>query len=376
MIPDLTEFLRTWLVDHILEEDRKLRTPLAGFVMKGGLPPSPREVANSEEKKAKETPVQLEVSPSRVSFEPPSDKPKPTLAPETMVYQTKERKEPIVEYYSTETGLAPTEKPINAPVPTRAPAPTPAVVPARPTSSGEKLDIQMPEATPKPKASGSYLDDEPSTPPAKRHSNDAWRAELEAELARNKKSEIGAPPPDIPLILEEHKKWLASSGKEGERANLEGLDLSGVDLAEAKLSNANLRNAAFPGANCQGGVFDGSDMRYSDVSSGTFVSANLANARLRHADLSFSDLSEANLRGTDLSGARLKGAKLIDTDLTGAIMLEVDLEDTDLTSTKGIIPGQIKKAKTNMKTRLPPGIRLGGMIETVGPEETMATEEI
>jgi hemerythrin-like metal-binding protein len=375
MIPDLTQFLRTWLVEHILEEDRKLKPALSSFVMKGPLPPSPREVAAQEEKKAKETaaPSEHEIGPPGVSFEPPAARPK--AEPETMVYQAKERKEPIVEYYSTETGLTPTEKPISGPIPTRAPSSAPATVPARPVSSGEKLDIGLPETSPKPKPSGSYLDDEPMAPAAKRHGQDAWRAELEAELARNKKSEAGAPPPDIPHILEEHKKWLASGGKEGERANLEGLDLSGVNLAEARLSNANLRNAAFPGANCRAGFFDGSDMRFSDISGSLFADANLANARLRHADLSFCDLSAANLRGADLSGARLKSAKLPDADLNGAIMLEVDLEDADLSSAKGVIPGQIKKAKTNSGTRLPPGVRLGGAIEVAGPEGTPEAEE-
>jgi hemerythrin len=391
MVPDLTQFLRTWLVEHILEEDRKLKTALSGFVMKGPLPLSPREAGAQEEKKAKETvaPAEREIGPPGVSFESPAARPK--AEPETMVYQAKERKEPIVEYYSTETGLAPTAKMETGPIPTRAPAPPPPPAqpiptrapapppppapPARPVSSGEKLDIGLPEVTQKPKPSGSYLDDEPAATAAKRHSQDDWRAELEAELARNKKSEAGAPPPDIPHILDEHKKWLASGGKEGERANLEGLNLSGVNLAEAKLSNANLRNAAFPGANCQAGLFDGSDMRFSDISGSVFAGANLANARLRHADLSFCDLSEANLRGADLSGARLKGAKLADADLTSAIMLEVDLEETDLSATKGIAPGQIKKAKTNSGTRLPPGVRLGGGIEVAGPEGKAEGEE-
>jgi hemerythrin len=368
MVPELTQFLRTWLIDHILDEDRKLKSTLSGFVMRSPLPPSPREVSENEEKKP-----QAVTPPPSVSFDPPATRHK--AEPETMVYPAKEHKEPIVEFYSTETGLAPTVKPENEPLPTRAPATPASPPPHRPSSSGEKLDIGLPEAAPKPKPSGTYLDDEPMAPQAKRHSQDAWRAELEAELARNKKDEAGAPPLDIPHIIEEHGKWLASGGKEGERANLEGLDLSGVDLAEARLSNANLRNAAFPGANCRSGSFDGSDMRFSDISGSLFSGANLANVRLRHADLSFCDLSEANLRGADLSGARLKSAKLGDADLTGAIMLEVDLEETDLSSTKGIVPGQIKKAKTNTATRLPAGIRLGGMIEVAGPEAASEAEE-
>ena len=70
---------------------------------------------------------------------------------------------------------------------------------------------------------------------------------------------------ELKQILEKHKIYITTSGKEGERADLSWANLSGADL-----SGANLRGA----------------------------------------DLSRADLSRADLRGADLSGVELDGAKL------------------------------------------------------------------
>ena len=67
---------------------------------------------------------------------------------------------------------------------------------------------------------------------------------------------------EFQLILEKHKKWLASE-PDGERADLRNADLSNADLSNADLRNADLRNAY------------------------------LSNADLRNADLSNADLSNA-----------------------------------------------------------------------------------
>ena len=67
---------------------------------------------------------------------------------------------------------------------------------------------------------------------------------------------------DIQKVLEQHKIWVDSNGKEGERADLSdatliNLDLSGVDLRGAQLrdinlSGADLRNANLRGADLRG----------------------------------------------------------------------------------------------------------------------------
>ena len=96
-------------------------------------------------------------------------------------------------------------------------------------------------------------------------------------------------------ILEAHRKWVESEGKEGERA-----DLFEANLQEAYLDEANLQGAYLREANLQG-------------------------AKLSEADLQGAKLSEANLQGAYLDGANLQGAKLV-----GA---------------KGLTASQVKKAK-------------------------------
>ena len=86
-------------------------------------------------------------------------------------------------------------------------------------------------------------------------------------------------------ILEKHKKWLETDGKEGERADLSYADLRGADL-----SYANLR---------------GADLSYADLDYADLRGANLRGANLRGANLRGADLSEADLRGADLSYADL-----------------------------------------------------------------------
>ncbi len=87
-------------------------------------------------------------------------------------------------------------------------------------------------------------------------------------------------PVELTQILEAHQKWVASGGKEGKQAKLQG-----ADLGEANLQKANLSEA------------------------------NLYRAYLRKADLSEVDLREADLRKADLRGANLRGAVLTGTGL-------------------------------------------------------------
>jgi uncharacterized protein YjbI with pentapeptide repeats len=98
---------------------------------------------------------------------------------------------------------------------------------------------------------------------------------------------------DLPKILEEHKKWFNTDGKEGKRANLSGAVLLGADLNGANL-----------------------------------IKANLSGAALIKADLSKADLSKADLNGANLSGANLSGAFLNEANLRGAALIEANLMKT------------------------------------------------
>ena len=85
---------------------------------------------------------------------------------------------------------------------------------------------------------------------------------------------------ELSKILEEHKRWLDTDKKEGEKADLSGANLSGADLRSDFLPRANL------------------------------IAANLSDADLRGACLEDADLCGANLYRADLMAANLSGANL------------------------------------------------------------------
>ena len=63
---------------------------------------------------------------------------------------------------------------------------------------------------------------------------------------------------EFQLILEKHKKWLASE-PDGERADLSNADLRYADLSNADLSNADLSNANLSNADLRN-----ADLRYAE----------------------------------------------------------------------------------------------------------------
>ena len=88
------------------------------------------------------------------------------------------------------------------------------------------------------------------------------------------------PEEELQKILEAHRKWVESEGKEGKKA-----DLARANLRQAYLFEANLAGASL-------------------------AEANLQNAFLLDADLEGANLAEANLEGADLLNAQLKGVNL------------------------------------------------------------------
>ena len=90
---------------------------------------------------------------------------------------------------------------------------------------------------------------------------------------------------ELDKIIDNHKRWLQSGGKKGERANLSYADLSYADLRHADLSYADLSYAKL--------IF--ADLRYTSL-----LYADLNFADLRSADLRFADLTHADLNNADL----------------------------------------------------------------------------
>jgi len=97
-------------------------------------------------------------------------------------------------------------------------------------------------------------------------------------------------PEQLKEILEAHRKWVDSEGKEGEKASLIGVNLQG-----ASLIGANLQGASLGGANLQGA---------------SLIGANLQGASLSRANLQGASLIGANLQGASLIGANLQGASI------------------------------------------------------------------
>ncbi|MGA2224185.1 MAG: pentapeptide repeat-containing protein, partial [Syntrophobacteraceae bacterium] len=95
---------------------------------------------------------------------------------------------------------------------------------------------------------------------------------------------------DLKNILDEHKKWVKSEGKEGSIANLTGAKLNDADLSKACLIQGNLSWADLTGAN---------------LSRAELWAANLSGADLTGADLSRADLTRAYLTKANLTGADL-----------------------------------------------------------------------
>ncbi len=132
-------------------------------------------------------------------------------------------------------------------------------------------------------------------------------------------------PKKLAKILEAHRKWVESEGKEGERAYLFEANLQG-----AALFAANLQGAALFAANLQEAYLD---------------EANLQGAKLRGANLQGAALVEANLQGAKLRGANLQGAKLRGANLQGAALVGANLQGATLVGAKGLTASQVKKAK-------------------------------
>ena len=122
----------------------------------------------------------------------------------------------------------------------------------------------------------------------------------------------------IKEVLEQHKIWLDSHGKEGKKAILKNMPMSGLNLKYADLRKADL---------------SGSDLKNADLSYAYLRGANLNDTDLTGANLKFATLIRASLRGANLSDADLRNTDLTGADLINASLYRADLRDTKLART-------------------------------------------
>ena len=127
---------------------------------------------------------------------------------------------------------------------------------------------------------------------------------------------------ELKEILEQHKLWIDTNGKQGQRANLSGANLYRAYITGAKLEFANLNGANLEGANLwdenlTGAKLTGAKLTGANLINAILYSANLRGANLLGANLTRADLTRASLNGANLNGANLNGANLNGANLTG-----------------------------------------------------------
>ncbi len=133
-----------------------------------------------------------------------------------------------------------------------------------------------------------------------------WKGKLKDGTVINKE--------DLSKILEEHKKWIETRKKEGQRANLSDASLSGANLSKANLSEANLCGAHLSNANLSEANLSGADL--SD--------ANMQEVKLKGADLHMSTMRGAIFTWTELCMAKLDNSKLKDDLVWGVSLISVE----------------------------------------------------
>ena len=102
---------------------------------------------------------------------------------------------------------------------------------------------------------------------------------------------------ELQKILADHKRWVESDGKEGERANLRKAILQEADLHEVNLQGADLEDAHLSVADLMG--------------------TNLRLANLKRADFWMADMKNTILQGAELQGANL-------SDVTNLTQIQID----------------------------------------------------
>ena len=114
----------------------------------------------------------------------------------------------------------------------------------------------------------------------------------------------------IKKTCEAHEKWLASGGREGERADFHNADLAGarlegVNLKKANLNGARLNGAFLNSANLKEASLERADLRFVRAMNATFDGASLDYAEFRDARLTASTFEDARLASSNFENAYL-----------------------------------------------------------------------
>ena len=134
---------------------------------------------------------------------------------------------------------------------------------------------------------------------------------------------------ELKKILEDHKKWVESIGKEGKRADLSKTNLQEADLKEANLQGANFNYANLKKVNFWKANLIRSDINGANLQEACLNIANLQEASLINSNMEKADLFGANLKEANLSEGNLKYATFNDANLSEANLSNADLQDAN-----------------------------------------------
>jgi len=140
--------------------------------------------------------------------------------------------------------------------------------------------------------------------------------------------------PHLLVRLEAHQRWIASGGRAGTSAVLDGEDLRPLEagIGKFQLTALSARNVIAVGMNLSGAQLQGADLTGADLRDVNFEGAdlrgilfrdaNLAHARFGSADLTSLRVGSGAVRASDFKGARLSQRQLADALLEPGCDLE------------------------------------------------------
>jgi uncharacterized protein YjbI with pentapeptide repeats len=140
-------------------------------------------------------------------------------------------------------------------------------------------------------------------------------------------------------------------------ADLEDADLSGAELQHACFNQANLGAASLSDAIVDHANLGGANLKEARLCGASLHLASLKAADLEGADLTGADLLHARLNEANLRGANLTSARLDHADFAGADLKGANLSGASLHHAKNLTWAQLKVARRNQSTILPPHLQ-------------------
>lgn len=184
--------------------------------------------------------------------------------------------------------------------------------------------------------------------------------------------------------FELHRKWVETTGKEGEKLCLEEVDFRDFDLSDKLLEQANLVECIFDTLNLKS-----IDFHASLLCSSTYKNTNLDDCDFYKSDLSYTDFSNASLNGVrfsksdcweaifksaDLTDCNLSNVGFVSTDFRNATLNNVDISASRFKKT--LFNGAILKNIKGIDEAYFHSINIGTLEEPILLEEEQAKKWI